>query len=282
MRCVVEPSDGRGPGRAHRDDAVADQLRRTTRSPGRPGRGRRQGAHHRLAGSAGIGEGTVNYRLRDWLFSRQRYWGEPFPIVYDEDGVPTAARVDAARRAARGRRLLAAHLRPGRRAHLPRDPAVPQRGLGQRRAGPGRRPEAVPARDQHHAQLGGFLLVRAALPGPAQRHALVDPAIEQYWMGPRASSSRTAASTCTSAAPSTRCCTCCTRASGHKVLFDLGHVSSAEPFHKLFNQGMIQAYVYRDSRGIAVPGRRGRGARRRLLLQGEQVSRGCWARWASP
>ena len=42
-----------------------------------------------------VGRRTRSYRLRDWLFSRQRYWGEPFPIVYDEHGLPIALPEDA-------------------------------------------------------------------------------------------------------------------------------------------------------------------------------------------
>lgn len=46
---------------------------------------------------AGVGKGTVSYRLRDWLFSRQRYWGEPFPIVYGEDGTRICCRTTSCR-----------------------------------------------------------------------------------------------------------------------------------------------------------------------------------------
>jgi leucyl-tRNA synthetase len=58
-----------------------------------------------------------------------------------------------------------------------------------------------------------------------------------------------------------------------KVLYDLGHISSAEPFHKLFNQGMIQAYVYRDSRGIAVPAAEVEERDGAFYYQGEKVTR---------
>ena len=52
----------------------------------------------------------------------------------------------------------------------------------------------------------------------------------------------------------------------HKVLYDLGHVSSYEPFHRLFNQGYIQAYAYTDEPRRLRPGRRGRGPGRQRLL----------------
>ncbi len=86
----------------------------------------------------------------------------------------------------------------------------------ERHPGPGRRPRPahVPPRDQHHAQLGRFLLVRAALPGPAQRREAGRPGRSSSTGWARARACRTAASTCTWAAPSTPCCTCCTRASG--------------------------------------------------------------------
>ncbi len=94
---------------------------------------------------------------------------------------------------------------------------------------------------------------------------------EAYWMGPRPAEhgpTTPAASTSTSAAPSTRCCTCCIARFWHKVLYDLGHVSSREPYRRLINQGYIQAFAYTDARGVLRDGRRRRRARRQVLLPG--------------
>ncbi len=68
----------------------------------------------------------------------------------------------------------------------------------------------------------------------------------------------------------------------HKVLYDLGHVSSEEPFRRLFNQGYIQAFAYTDARGTYVPGRGGRRGRGRRVSRGTASrSAASTGRWAS-
>ena len=59
----------------------------------------------------------------------------------------------------------------------------------------------------------------------------------------------------------------------HKVLFDLGHVSTVEPFHRLFNQGYIQAAAFTDERGVYVEADEGRRARRPVLPRRRRVAR---------
>ena len=122
----------------------------------------------------GVGQARVEYKLRDWLFARQRYWGEPFPIVYDEAGrayplpeselpvelpdIPDYAPVHVRSRRRRQRAVAAAE--QGDR-------------LGARGAGPRRRPQDLHPRHQRHAAVGGQLVVRAALHRSAQLGSVV-------------------------------------------------------------------------------------------------------------
>ena len=89
---------------------------------------------------------------------------------------------------------------------------------------------------------------------PHNSQALIDPANEAYWMGPRPEAGNTSGGTDLYIGGVEHAVLHLLYSRfWHKVLFDLGFVSSSEPYHKLFNQGYVQAYAYKDGRGQYVP-----------------------------
>jgi len=281
MRCVVEPSDDRGTDPATWDDAFASYDAKIINSAGEDisldGLGVVD-AKARITewlARKGIGEGTVNFRLRDWLFSRQRYWGEPFPIVYDEDGIAHPLPES----------MLPLEL-PEVEDYSPRtfEPndanTSPETPLSRNEdwvavtldLGDGRGPRKYRRETNTMPNWAGSCWYELRYLDPHNDRQLVDPAIERYWMGPREGQPTGGVDLYVGGAEHAVLHLLYARF-WSKVLFDLGHVSSAEPFHKLFNQGMIQAYVYRDSRGIAVPAAEVEERDNAYYYQGEKVSR---------
>ena len=203
----------------------------------------------------GAGRAAVTHRLRDWLFSRQRYWGEPFPIVWDEDGRPHA--------------LPESHLPvelPEVSDYSPRifDPddadSSPEPPLGRATEwvnatldlGDG--PKAYRRETNTMPQWAGSCWYELRYIDPDNREALCDPENEAYWMGPRPAQGNESGGTDLYVGGVEHAVLHLLYARfWHKALFDLGHVSSSEPYHRLFNQGYIQAYAYVDSRGQYVP-----------------------------
>ena len=203
----------------------------------------------------GVGEAAITYKLRDWLFSRQRYWGEPFPVVYDVDGHPHGLPDDEL-----------PLLLPATHDFAPRtfDPddehSEPESPLDRLTEwvevtldlGDGAQPYR---RDTNvMPQWAGSCWYELRYCDPTNENAFVDPEVERYWMGPQ-----------TDLRPD--------HPGGvdlyvggvehgvlhllysrfwHKVLFDLGHLSSHEPYARLFNQGYILAAAYTDERGVYV------------------------------
>ena len=201
----------------------------------------------------GLGEATVNYRLRDWLFSRQRYWGEPFPIVYDETGLPIALPEE----------MLPIEL-PEVTDYSPKaldpedrnsDPVPPlaratdwtsvELDLGDGTKVYRRELNVMP-------QWAGSCWYEMRYLDPANHDRFVGEEVERYWMGPRGEGDVGGVDLYVGGVEHAVLHLLYARF-WHKVLFDLGFVSSAEPFRRLFNQGYIQAYAYRDSRGQTVP-----------------------------
>ena len=192
----------------------------------------------------GVGEGTVTYKLRDWLFSRQRYWGEPFPIVYDETGLPIALPAD---------QLPVLLPEIDVYAPLPAadDETVPDPPLSRAtdwvevELDLGDGPKRYRRELNTMPQWAGSCWYHLRYLDPTNDDVLVAPEIDRYWMGADGVDLYVGG---------------VEHAVLHllyarfwqKVLFDLGHVGSVEPYHHLFNQGYIQAAAYTDDRGMYV------------------------------
>jgi leucyl-tRNA synthetase len=180
----------------------------------------------------GLGKKTINYKLRDWLFSRQRYWGEPFPIVWKQDAA-------------------------GRRQHeaLPESalPVLPPTLEDYKPTADGQPPLAratdwlmLPDGSTRETntmpQWAGSCWYYLRYLDTQNAAAFVGKDAENYWMGstPANSAARTTPGVDLYVGGTEHAVLHLLYARfWHKVLFDLGYVSTPEPFFKLVNQGLI-------------------------------------------
>ncbi len=201
----------------------------------------------------GHGKGATTFRLRDWLFSRQRYWGEPFPIVYDETGLPIAlpesmlpvVLPDVDDFSPRTFDPDDANSEPETPLSRKKDWVEVELDLGDGLKTYTRETNTMP-------QWAGSCWYELRYLDPNNDKALVDPDNEAYWMGPQRDGDCGGVDLYVGGVEHAVLHLLYARF-WHKVLYDLGHVSSFEPFRKLFNQGYIQAYAFRDARGVIVP-----------------------------
>ncbi|MEM1330462.1 MAG: class I tRNA ligase family protein [Planctomycetota bacterium] len=218
---------------------------------------------------AGLGRRKVNYKLRDWLFSRQRYWGEPFPIVFDENGHHHAVSEDS----------LPVAL-PALADYQPveSDEPVPLLGKATDWVSTTAGEAGVPGLDETARvtrevnTMPGWAgscwyYLRYCSPGAGDRFVSLDS--ERYWMlSPRPGVTRDEALRSGTFDETTQQLGGVDLYVGgaehavlhllyarfwHKVLFDLGEVSTPEPFHKMFHQGLITSYAYQRADRSLVP-----------------------------
>jgi len=183
----------------------------------------------------GTGERRVNYKLRDWLFSRQRYWGEPFPIVF-VDGKPQTV-------ADRELPVLLPELEEFKPSGSPEGPLATAGGWLETITADGQR-----ARRETNTmpQWAGSCWYYLRFVDPTNSERLVDPALEKYWLPVDlyVGGSEHAVLHLLYAR------------FWHKALYDAGVVSTPEPFLKLVHQGMILGELeftcFRDAAGNPV------------------------------
>jgi len=239
----------------------------------------------------GVGKEQVNYRLRDWIFSRQRYWGEPFPIVYDiETNEPIALKPEQL-----------PILLPDVADYQPitYDPndseSTPQAPLdritdwieveldlddekGKRKF---RRESNVMPNwagscwyylryaDPHFSPLAD----NPKGVEPFQSNEIINPQDDEYWLGPNHNqyNGKSGGVDLYVGGVEHSVLHLLYARFWHMILHDLGFLSSPEPFHKLFSQGYIQGYAYTDDGGIYVPASEVEEKDGKFYYQGKEV-----------
>jgi len=182
----------------------------------------------------GIGTHKVNYKLRDWLFSRQRYWGEPFPVLHRADG--THVRVPD--------EYLPVEL-PPMQDFAPSDDGSPPLSK-----------VAAFVHTKHPVTGESMRRDTDTMPGwagscwyylrfmdPTCSFAPLSPVAESYWQNVDLYVGGTEHAVLH----------LLYARFWHKVLFDCGVVTTKEPFQRLFNQGMLTAFAYEDETGRLTP-----------------------------
>ena len=202
----------------------------------------------------GKGRRKLNYKLRDWLFSRQRYWGEPFPIVYDERGFHHGVDESA----------LPVVL-PAMEDYHPEESEDPQPLLAKAhdwvhttagRAGVSALPPGERVRRETNTMPGwaGSCWYYLRYCDPKNGERFVGREAERAWMrGSTESTGNTGGVDLYIGGSEHAVLHLLYARFWHKVLFDLGEVSTPEPFRKLFHQGLILSHAYQREDRSLVP-----------------------------
>lgn len=224
----------------------------------------------------GSGREKVQYKLRDWLFARQRYWGEPFPIVYDKDGFAHALPES----------MLPVELPevedykpvsfdPEDKDSEPQPPLAKVRDWVEVELDLGDGPQTYFRDTNVMPQWAGSSWYQLRYIDPRNDEAFCDIENERYWTGPRPEQHGPqdpgGVDLYVGGVEHAVLHLLYSRF-WHKVLFDLGFVSSQEPYRRLYNQGYIQAYAYTDSRGVYVPAAEVEEKDGKFYYNGEEVN----------
>jgi leucyl-tRNA synthetase len=200
---------------------------------------------------SGHGRRARTYRLRDWQFSRQRYWGEPFPIVYDEHGPVALPESQLPVRLPDMTDFRPAP--PGDEDSVPVPPLARAAGWADVTLDLGDGPRSYRRELNTMPQWAGSCWYYLRYLDPTNDQVFIDPEIDRYWLVPASPSFDGDGGVGLYVGGVEHGVLHLLYARfWHKVLYDLGHVATREPFRRLVNQGYILADSFTDERGMYV------------------------------